>query len=586
MIDLKATPATESLLFLFFRRMRVPLVVLISAYAIATLGFTLVPGVDDEGNPWRMTLFEAFYVVSYTGSTIGFGEVPYEFTAAQRMWTIASIYLTVVAWLFSIGSIISLLQDPVYARALRQARLARSVRAMSQPFYLVCGYGDTGRMLTRALTARGHPVVLMEQKREKIETLAVEDLGASVTGFALDARMPEHLVSAGLRSRWCAGVLAVTGDDQANLKIAISARLLNHKVTVHARAGSREVAQNMRSFETDHVVSPVDEYCRRLRLALEQPDLYRLYHWMLSGPGAALPKHLELPRGPWIVCGFGRVGRAVWRTLTEAGIETRLIDPHPDREDRPDGTIRGTGTQAETLEEAGIGTAAGIVAATSDDADNLSILVTAESLNPDLYLAALENGLSSHDLFEAAEPDFVAQPSTVTAGTMLGRIASPLIGPFIDELLKAGNESARDLLACLLKHQDDRPPALTAGRISANRSPAVARAIERGEAVTVGMLLTDPRDRERRLPLEALLIKRGDENELCPPDDRELELGDRLLLGGRRGAARRVGSTLENDHSLDYVRTGIDHQRGWVWRWLQKNGAAPAPEGHGGEPRG
>src|SRR6056297_2247363 len=149
---------TESLLFLFFRRMRMPLIVLITAYAIATVGFTLMPGMDDQGNPWRMSLFEAFYVVSYTGSTIGFGEVPYEFTAAQRMWTMVSIYLTVISWLFSIGSIISLLQDPIYRSALRRARQSRGVRAMSRPFFLICGYGDTGQILVRALSARGHPV--------------------------------------------------------------------------------------------------------------------------------------------------------------------------------------------------------------------------------------------------------------------------------------------------------------------------------------------------------------------------------------------------------------------------------------------
>ncbi|HAN27667.1 MAG TPA: potassium transporter TrkA, partial [Haliea salexigens] len=104
----------KSLVFLFLRRMRMPLVILITAYAIATVGFTLIPGVDDQGNPWRMSFFQAFYVVSYTGSTIGFGEVPYPFSPGQRLWTMVSIYLTVIAWLFSIGSIVALLQDPAY----------------------------------------------------------------------------------------------------------------------------------------------------------------------------------------------------------------------------------------------------------------------------------------------------------------------------------------------------------------------------------------------------------------------------------------------------------------------------------------
>ena len=55
---------------MILRRMRVPLVVLIVAYSIATVGFTLIPGVDDQGNPWRMSFFEAFYAVSYTHLTL------------------------------------------------------------------------------------------------------------------------------------------------------------------------------------------------------------------------------------------------------------------------------------------------------------------------------------------------------------------------------------------------------------------------------------------------------------------------------------------------------------------------------------
>ncbi|MGB0514187.1 MAG: potassium channel family protein, partial [Wenzhouxiangellaceae bacterium] len=293
---------TESLLYLFFRRMRVPLVVLITAYAIATVGFTLMPGVDDQGQPWRMSLFEAFYVVSYTGSTIGFGEVPYDFSPAQRLWTVVSIYLTVIAWLFSIGSIISLLQDPVYSRAMRRARLARGIRSLNQPFYLVCGYGDTGRMLMRSLAGVGHPVVVVEQNADKIETLEVEDQGASVTAFVMDARLPDNLVQAGLRNRWCAGVIAVTGDDRTNLRIAITTRLLNHSATVHARANSSEVADNLRSFESDYVVNPVDEFARRMELALERPDLFRLYHWLFSGPYARPVRVRPLPRGRWIIC--------------------------------------------------------------------------------------------------------------------------------------------------------------------------------------------------------------------------------------------------------------------------------------------
>ncbi|PLW84328.1 potassium transporter TrkA [Kineobactrum sediminis] len=564
------SPLNDSFIFLFLRRMRVPLVVLISAYAIATVGFTLMPGTDDQGNPWHMSLFEAFYVVSYTGSTIGFGEVPYDFSAAQRLWTIVSIYLTVIAWLFSIGSIISLLQDPAYTRALRRARLSRRVRGMNQPFYLVCGYGDTGRMLTRALTSRGHQVVVIDTHQEKIEMLEIENLHAPVIPFFMNANWPDNLEQAGLRNRWCSGVIAVTGNGQVNLKIAISATLLNRKVAVYARANTHSEADNMRSFATDHVVNPVEEYVRRLELAIDKPDLFRLYHWLNSGPDAHLMKQLPMPRGNWIVCGFNRVGRAAWQLLRERGMEVSVIDPDPNGEGRPEGTIRGCGTQADELTAAGVYSAVGIVAASDDDADNLSILITARALNPDLFHVVLENGLSSHSLFRAAEPEIIGQPSVVIAGTILSRISSRLVEPFILNLLARDNAFARDVLACFLRHQDHRPPEFSSGRISAKRAPALTRAIESGRTVTVGALLTNPRQRGLRLPLEVALIRRKQEDILFPADDTVLALGDRLLLAGRDGAAKAVRSVLESDALLEYVLTGKDRQQGPLWQWLER----------------
>src|SRR3569832_2572993 len=85
-------------IFLVLRRMRTPLIVLIVIFAVSVLGLTLIPGQDAQGRPWRMGLFDAFYVMSYTATTIGFGEIPYPFTYGQRMWVTVAIYLTVIGW--------------------------------------------------------------------------------------------------------------------------------------------------------------------------------------------------------------------------------------------------------------------------------------------------------------------------------------------------------------------------------------------------------------------------------------------------------------------------------------------------------
>ena len=73
----------ENIVFLILRRMRQPLLTLLVVYAVSILGLTLIPGQDADGNVWHMSIFHAFYFVSYMATTIGFGEIPYAFTDAS-----------------------------------------------------------------------------------------------------------------------------------------------------------------------------------------------------------------------------------------------------------------------------------------------------------------------------------------------------------------------------------------------------------------------------------------------------------------------------------------------------------------------
>ena len=102
----------NNIFYMLLRRLRAPLILLICAYTVSILGFVLIPGMDDQGQPWRMDFFHAFYFVSFMGSTIGFGEIPYPFTDAQRMWAIVAIYSTVIAWLYGIGTTLAIIQIP------------------------------------------------------------------------------------------------------------------------------------------------------------------------------------------------------------------------------------------------------------------------------------------------------------------------------------------------------------------------------------------------------------------------------------------------------------------------------------------
>lgn len=127
-------PRTGHGVFLLLRRLRVPLALLICIYAVAVGGFTVVPGTDPQGRPWTMSFLHAFYFVSFMGTTIGLGEVPYPFSDFQRLWATGAIYGTVLAWLYAIGALFGVLQDPLFRRVLHRSRAERAVRRIGEPF--------------------------------------------------------------------------------------------------------------------------------------------------------------------------------------------------------------------------------------------------------------------------------------------------------------------------------------------------------------------------------------------------------------------------------------------------------------------
>ena len=292
----------NSAFFLVLRRMRAPIIVLIVIYAISVLGLTLVPGVDAEGKATApMSFFHAFYFISYTATTIGFGEIPVAFSDAQRLWVIACIYLTVIGWSYSVVTLIALLQDKGFQNTLTTNRFIRRVRQINEPFYIVCGCGETGSLICKTFDHIGHAFVVVERDELRVEELDLLDFKTDTPALAGDARLPETLNIAGLRHKHCRGVLAVTNDEQTNLAVAIGVRLLNPDIPVIARARSDNVAANMASFGTDHIINPFQRFAEHLALAVASPERFRLIELLTALPESPLPEPHRPPRGHWIM---------------------------------------------------------------------------------------------------------------------------------------------------------------------------------------------------------------------------------------------------------------------------------------------
>ena len=556
-------------ILLILRRMRAPLLTLIATYAVALVGLVLIPGADAQGNPARLSFFHAFYVITYTATTTGFGELPHPFTDGQRLWVALSMYASIVAWLYALGALIALLRDPTFKRVFTENRFAAAVNRLDDRFYIVCGYGDAGAVVVQALTSHIFSAVVLERREQRIRERVLEDMRRPVVALAADASKPANLLLAGLRHPRCAGVIALCDSDHVNLQIAISAKLLNPDGLVICRAQSRDTQANMESFNTDLVINPFESFAERLALALNAPHLHQLYDWLTAPTDAPLPRLIDPPRGTWVLCGFGRFGKALASYLEREGIVTVIVEEDPERAHAPENAIIGRGTEAVTLRQAGIEQAVGIVAGTDDDANNLSILVTARALNPALFTVVRQNQRDNDAVFEAARPDLIMQRSHAIAQRIVANVSTPLLAQFLRHARSQSNGWARTLLDRLRPIVGGRAPEVWTVDVDASGATAVHAALARGGTVRLVDLCADPRDRTARLPLLPLLLERGDELTPLPPEDMALAADDCVLFCGRREAARLLTWTLFNVNVLDYLRLGEERPNGYVWRWLR-----------------
>ena len=556
---------TSSTIFLILRRMRAPLIVLIVIFSVSVLGLTLVPGVDANGEPWRMSFFDALYFMSYTATTIGFGEIPHALTVAQRMWVTFAIYLSVIGWAYAIGSLLSLGQDRGFRAALASQRFGRRVARLREPFLLLAGYGQTGQIVGQALDADGRRFTVVDLAQDRVDTLDVESFRSDVPGLAGDAGVTENLQRAGLAHRGCAGVLALTNDDAANLSVVMAAALLRPDLPVVARTVSPSIARRMRDFGTPAVVNPYDDFGDHLRVALRAPATYQLTDWLTSPPGSELPPRQQPPpRGPWTVLSTSRFGMEVTADLRADGLPVGIVDV--------DDVAAEDGPDLDDELHTALAGAVGFVAAADDDLLNLSALQLARQRNPQLFVIARQNDPANAPLLRALSPDVLLVAAEVIAHEVLARLGSPTLWAFLRDVRGRDDAWAGRLLDRLTGCCGSRVPSTWQVDLTAVGAPALAGRLAVAR-VPLEDLLRSPDDRARPLDAVPLLLVRDGERLLTPELDRPVQPGDTLLLAGRPGDRRALDATLRDAATSSYVITGEQVPTTWLGRQLRRGGS-------------
>ena len=567
--------SSQRVTFIVLRFMRKPILALVSVYAISMVGWVIIPGVEVDGKQPELSFFHAFYFLTYTATTTGFGEIPITFSNGQRMWSIVSLYAGVIAWLYAVGSIVHLLQNPHFRQAVAERRFAKQVARIREPFIIICGFGNTGSLLTRGLSDAGVTAVVVDSDPDRIMALGLRDYHVTIPGLCADARVPTVLIEAGLLQPNCEAVVALTPDEEVNLKISVTATLLNKRVTVITQSTSATYEETLATLGEDvHIIDPFQTFAKYLGAIIHTPALRTLNDWLVGVRGSNLETFSQPPRGTWILCGYGRMGHWIRESLDALGISSVVIEPELHEEiDDPASFVVGRANQ-QTLRVAGIDRAAGIVAGTDNDAHNVSILLNAKALNPDLFLVVRQNHHRNEVLFNAAQAELVMQPTLVSARRILFFLTAPLLRALFERMreaqLNAGDDFIHRVMDDLRTHVGGTRPRLWTVDVSKERAPALINLVENGHSVSLGDLLRDPADRDRRLSCVPLVIESAGEVDVLPAMSTPVKPGDQILFCGTQRVPHLLDATLCNEYTLRYLMSGVDETRSVALRWVME----------------
>ena len=556
-------------LFLLLRRFRAPLITLIVVYAISVGGLALIPGVDGDGQARPLSIFHAFYVMSYTATTIGFGEIPYPFTDAQRLWVTFSIYLSVIGWAYTLGSAVALTNDAAFRALLARSVFKWRVSGIAEPFYVLCGYGQSGARLARALDHLNNRLVIVEPNAIRAARTTIQDFATTPLMLVSDARLADVLEDCGIRSPHCLGLIALAGDDAVNQAIAIGARVLSPNLQIVARAKSDVARINLESFGGVQVINPFTTFAVNVGIGLRAPAVLQVEEWLTAAPGSSCPEAPRVPRGRWVLVGFGRFGRALAAMLDREGIEWRAFDPlnYDDSERR---LLHGDFTE-NVLRDAGIAEADVLVAGSDVDAVNLGATTLARRMRPDIFVVIRQNHVQDRALVDAADADLKFVQSDIMIHECLQVLKTPMLGRFIALLRTADDALAQAVLARVRAEAGDGAPRAWAFSCDVLQPGMFGAFFQRGgEAFRLAHLTADPTAPRERLKVAALMLERNGERQLLPDADTRLRPADRILFVGDAAAQRLQRRYLTEPGTIEWVCTGEEPARSLVFRWWRQ----------------
>lgn len=217
-----------------------------------------------EGWPW----FDGLYMVVTTFTTIGYQEV-HPLSHAGRIFNLVLIVSGVSLVFLGIGTLTQALLEFELGNFFGRRKMEREITQLSD-HYIICGAGRVGRSAARELSRKPAPFVVVDQNEQKLARY-----GNGWLTLVGDATQEHTLRQVNIEK--ARGLVAATTTDATNVYIVLTARGLNSKLKIIARASEEDAEKHLLKAGADAVVSPYSSAGRRIAQSFLQPHVLSFF---------------------------------------------------------------------------------------------------------------------------------------------------------------------------------------------------------------------------------------------------------------------------------------------------------------------